>query len=83
MLVVYDEFMMNNIIVFENLRFRPPKRKRKADGFKNLHSGTVLKTCVFQCPNMPFTCGKKAKKEKTYGEFKLKRIRQMANVIFK
>ena len=27
--------------------------------------GPFLKTCVCQCPNMAFTCGKKAKKKKT------------------
>ena len=30
---------MYDIIVFENLRFRPSKRKREASVFKNLHSG--------------------------------------------
>ena len=31
-------YMMCDIIVFENFRFRPSTRKRKADVFKNLHS---------------------------------------------
>ena len=30
--------MMHYIIVFENFRFHPPTRKRKAGVFKNLHS---------------------------------------------
>ena len=42
MLEVYD------IIVFENLRFRPSTRKWKAGVFKNLHSGErFLKRSIF------------------------------------
>ena len=31
--------MMHDIILFENLHFRPPTRKQKAGVFENLHSG--------------------------------------------
>ena len=34
-----NKYMMNDIIVFENLRFRPSTRKRKAGFFRSLHSG--------------------------------------------
>ena len=39
--LVYD------IIVFENLRFRPSTRKRWTGVFKNPHTGERLETCVF------------------------------------
>ena len=42
--------MMSDIIVFENLRFRPPTRKRKADYFKNLPFGTVFENLRFSVP---------------------------------
>ena len=40
--------MMYDIIVFDNLRFCPSTRKRKAGVFKNVHYGErFLKICVF------------------------------------
>ena len=40
---------MYDIIVVENLRFRPSRRKREANVCKNLHLGERFrkKTCVF------------------------------------
>ena len=39
MLVIYDVWMMMyDIIVFENLGFRPSTRTRQSGVFKNLHS---------------------------------------------
>ena len=45
--------MMYDIIVFENIGFRPSTRKREAGVFKNLHSGKMR----FRRPISPDTCG--------------------------
>ena len=44
--------MMYDIIVFENIGFRPSTRKREAGVFKNLHSGKMR----FRRPISPDTC---------------------------
>ena len=37
--MIYDVFMMYDIIVFENLRFRPSTRKQKAGVFRDFNPG--------------------------------------------
>ena len=37
--MIYDVFMMYDIIVFENLRFRPSTREQKAGVFRDFNPG--------------------------------------------
>ena len=39
--------MMYNVIILQDLRFRPSKRKRSVSVFKKITLGTVIKTCFF------------------------------------
>ena len=55
---------MYDIIVFENLLFRPSTRKREAGVLKDVHSGDRFpKPAFFICLKTQFTCGGKAKTE--------------------
>lgn len=48
-------------MMFENLPFRPPTVKWKADVFKDLHSVEFLEKMHFPWPFSPDTCGQSAK----------------------
>ena len=52
------QYMIYDIIVFENLRFRTSTRKRKARVFKNLHSGERFWKDPFSVTAPPDTCGR-------------------------
>ena len=56
--------MMYNVIIFQDLRFRPSIRKRLVSVFKIVTLGTVFKTSVFgaqirHAQKTPFTSGRK------------------------
>ena len=56
--------MMYDIIVFENLRFRPHENEEVAFLKKKKSTlGTVFENLHVWCPKTPFTCGRKAKTE--------------------
>ena len=56
--------MMYDIIVFENLRFRPHENEEVAFLKKKKTTlGTVFENLRVWCPKTPFTCGRKAKTE--------------------
>ena len=68
--------MMHYIIVFENFRFHPPTRKRKAGVFKNLHSvitGHVWKVSLRTADAVPVVVSlpPKGGREATTGKWKV------------
>ena len=53
--------MMYNVIILQDLRYRPSTLKRSVSVFKKVTLGTVFKACFFWCPKAPFTSERRKK----------------------
>ena len=53
--------MMYNVIILQDLRFRPSKRKRSVSVFKKNHSGDRYQNLLFWCPKASFSSERRKK----------------------